>query len=82
MIEGVLFCPAQTVRIIAKKTLREFWERHTDAEQALKAWYYDVKHADWKSPSDIRNMYITASIPANNRVILIFAGTPIALWRP
>ena len=42
------------MRIIAKKPLRAFWERHTDAEQALKAWYHDAKQADWKSPHDIR----------------------------
>ncbi len=57
------------MRIIAKKILREFWERHADAEQALKAWYYDVKHADWKNPDDIRKTYATASILANNRVV-------------
>jgi mRNA interferase HigB len=62
------------MRIIAKKTLREFWERHADAEQALKAWYYDVKHADWKSPGDIRKTYATVSILANNRVVFNIRG--------
>ncbi len=62
------------MRIIAKKTLREFWECHADAEQALKAWYYDVKHADWKSPGDIRKTYATASILANNRVVFNIRG--------
>ncbi|MCS6883360.1 MAG: type II toxin-antitoxin system HigB family toxin [Oscillochloridaceae bacterium] len=62
------------MRIIAKKILREFWERHADAEQALKAWYYDVKHADWKTPGDIRKTYATASILANNRVVFNIRG--------
>ncbi|NWF81276.1 MAG: type II toxin-antitoxin system HigB family toxin [Chloroflexi bacterium] len=62
------------MRIIAKKTLREFWECHADAEQALKAWYYDVKYADWKSPVDIRKTYATASILANNRVVFNIRG--------
>ncbi len=26
-------------RIIAKSTLREFWEKHADSEQYLKTWY-------------------------------------------
>lgn len=67
------------MRIIAKKVLREFWERHADAEQALKAWYYDVKCADWKSPSDIRKTYATASILANNRVVFNIRGNAYRL---
>jgi mRNA interferase HigB len=62
------------MRIIAKKTLRDFWQLHPDAEEALKAWYHDAKHAAWQSPSDIRNTYATASIIANNRVVFNIRG--------
>jgi len=54
------------MRIIARKTLRQFWEQHPDAEQALKAWYHDAKQAAWTSPNDIRQVYATASIIANS----------------
>jgi len=57
------------VRIIARKTLREFWESHSDARQPLQAWYSDVKNADWKKPSDIKGIYRNASFIANNRVV-------------
>ncbi len=30
-------------RILAKRTLREFWESHPDAEQHLKTWYDTAK---------------------------------------
>jgi len=62
------------MRIIAFKTLREFWKRHPDSEQALRAWYHDVKLADWKSPADIRKVYRSASVIANNRVIFNIRG--------
>lgn len=62
------------MRIIAKKTLRDFWERHPDVEDALQAWYHDVKQATWKSPNDIRRLYTTASIIANNRVVFNIRG--------
>ena len=26
------------MRVISRKTLKDFWERHADSEQALKAW--------------------------------------------
>jgi mRNA interferase HigB len=62
------------MRIIARKTLRTFWERHPDAEQALKAWYQDTQHAAWLTPNDIRRVYATASIIANNRVVFNIRG--------
>jgi len=42
------------VRIIARRALREFWERHPDAEQPLRAWYHDARNADWRSPADLK----------------------------
>lgn len=62
------------MRIIARRTLWEFWERHPDAEQALRAWYQDAQHAEWKAPTDIRQTYTTASIIANNRVVFNIRG--------
>jgi mRNA interferase HigB len=60
--------------IIARKTLREFWESHTDARQPLQAWYADVKHAFWKKPSDIKAVYRNASFVANNRAVFNIKG--------
>jgi mRNA-degrading endonuclease HigB of HigAB toxin-antitoxin module len=70
------------MRIISRKRLREFWEKHTDAQQALQVWYADVKQADWQTPTDIKNVYRNASIVANNRLSLISKETSIAwsLW--
>lgn len=62
------------MRIIARKTLREFWRKHPDAEQALRAWYHDVKLARWKTPADIRRIYANASFVTNNRVVFNVRG--------
>ncbi len=62
------------MRIISRKALREFWEMHPDARQPLQAWYADVRHADWKSPTDVKNVYQTASIVAGNRVVFNIKG--------
>jgi mRNA interferase HigB len=67
------------MRIIARKTLREFWQLHPDAEQALRAWYHDAKQANWKTPTDIRQLYATASIIANNRVVFNIRGNQYRL---
>jgi mRNA interferase HigB len=41
------------VRVIAKKTLKEFWTIHGEVEQQLKAWYREAEVAVWKTPQDI-----------------------------
>jgi mRNA interferase HigB len=62
------------MRIISRKVLRAFWEKHTDARQPLQAWYADVKHADWKSPADVKRIYRNASLVAHNRVVFNIKG--------
>ncbi len=62
------------MRIISRKALREFWERHPDARQALQVWYADTNRAIWKTPADIKNVCQNASIIANNRVVFNING--------
>ncbi|NOH04373.1 MAG: type II toxin-antitoxin system HigB family toxin [Chloroflexi bacterium] len=63
------------MRIISRKILREFWEKHPDVRQPLQAWFADVKHADWKKPSDIKSVYRNASFLAGNRVVFNIKGS-------
>ena len=62
------------MRIISRRALREFWVRHPDAEQPLKVWYANARHADWKTPSDVKATYRNASIVENNRVVFNIKG--------
>jgi mRNA interferase HigB len=63
------------VRIIAKRTLVEFWESgHGDAEQPLKAWHALAKAAHWSQPNEIKAKFSTASFLANNRVVFHISG--------
>jgi mRNA interferase HigB len=57
------------VRVIAKRALRDFWEKHADTEQQLKAWYNEAEQANWKSPNDIKKDYPSASILEDNRMV-------------
>jgi len=67
------------MRIIAKNTLREFWLRHADCEQALKAWYLEADKSHWRHPNDIKIEYPSASILANNRVVFNIKGNSYRL---
>lgn len=66
-------------RIVAKSTLREFWEKHADAEQYLKTWYDTVKNVQWFSPNDVKQTYINASILKNERVVFNIKGNSYRL---
>lgn len=67
------------MRIIARRTLRDFWEQHPDAEQSLRAWFAEAKVATWKSPADIKARYASASIVANNRIVFNIGGNKYRL---
>jgi mRNA interferase HigB len=62
------------MRVIARRTLREFWEHHRRAEQPLKSWYAEATKASWASPQDIKSAYRHASFLADNRVVFNIAG--------
>lgn len=62
------------MRVIAKKILRDFWGRHPDSEQQLKAWYQETSKAEWKGPQEIKLEYPTASFLADNRVVFNIKG--------
>jgi mRNA interferase HigB len=69
------------VRIIARRTLREFWEKpgHQDSEQPLRAWFAEASKADWATPADIKKQYRNASIVGNSRVVFNIGGNKCRL---
>jgi len=66
-------------RIIAKKTLQEFWEKHADSEQYLKTWYETAKKSKWNSPNEVKENYINASILKDSRVVFNIKGNSYRL---
>lgn len=67
------------MRIIALKTLREFWERHPQAETPLRGWYAEASRADWKTPADIKAAHRNASFLPNRRVVFNIKGNDYRL---
>lgn len=66
-------------RIIAKRALREFWEKHPDSEQYLKTWHGTAKGAKWKSPNDVKKTFINASVLENGRIVFNIKGNSYRL---
>jgi len=69
------------VRIIALRTIREFWENpeYSDSEKRLRHWYDIARLADWANPQDVKNQYGNASFVGNNRVVFNIAGNKYRL---
>jgi mRNA interferase HigB len=69
------------MRIIARKTLREFWTRpeFADAQGPLEAWFKEATKADWSSPAEVKAAFASASIVANSRVVFNIAGNKYRL---
>lgn len=69
------------MRIISRKTLRQFWERpaYADSEQPLRAWFREASRADWKSSAEVKASFRSASILANSRVVFNIAGNKYRL---
>ena len=67
------------MRILTKKTLREFWGRYPNAEEPLLAWYREVVLEDWDTPAKVKAKYGNASIVGNNRVAFNIKGNDYRL---
>jgi mRNA interferase HigB len=67
------------MRIIAVKTLREFWESHVDAEQALKSWYKETSDTRWNEPNDVKRRHPSADIIPGNRIVFNIKGNTYRL---
>ena len=64
------------MRVIAKSRLREYWSQkaYRTAEQPLRAWYDEVKQAQWKNFNDLRTDFPKASLVGNGRVVFDIHG--------
>ena len=63
------------MQIIAKRTLKLFWERHNQAEGPLRSWYSMVAKAEWRGPGDVKATFgSTVDFVRDNRIIFDIGG--------
>ena len=68
------------MNIVAKTTLRRFWERHPQARVPLATWYSVVSKTEWSGPADIKKMFgANVDFIGDNRVIFDTAGNKYRL---
>jgi mRNA interferase HigB len=67
------------MRIISKKTLKDYWVKEPATKTALEAWYAEAKNAEWSSPAEVKASYGTASILKDGRVVFNIRGNKYRL---
>jgi mRNA interferase HigB len=67
------------MRVIARKTLRDFYETHADSKESLEAWFHEVSAAKWRGPKDIKLRYPSADILPGSRVVFNIKGNSYRL---
>jgi mRNA-degrading endonuclease HigB of HigAB toxin-antitoxin module len=48
------------MHIISIKMLREFWQKHPEAEGVLREWHSVVEHAEFSDFNHVRSMFNSA----------------------
>jgi mRNA interferase HigB len=59
------------VRIISRRTLREFATQHADAADVLDQWYTTAHGATWHNLAEVRQVYPHADLVGNKTVFNI-----------
>jgi len=69
------------MRIISRKTLKEFWEKpeYRDAQSPLEAWFAEAQHAEWKNPTEIKQQHGNGSVIKDSRFVFNIAGNKYRL---
>lgn len=67
------------MRIIARKTLIEFWTANPRSEEQLRAWYAEAAAASWTTPAVVKTKYGNASILKDGRVVFNICGNEYRL---
>lgn len=67
------------MRVISRKSLKEFWIKHPQAENPLKAWFAETEKALWNTPQDIKVHYRSADFLKDNKVIFNISGNKYRL---
>lgn len=67
------------MRVIARKTLRDFYKNHTNAKSALEAWFHEAAAEKWVEHQDIKKRYPSADILPGNRVVFNVKGNTYRL---
>ncbi len=62
------------MRIVAKRTLREYARQYPDAADALEKWEIQFRHSEFHTMNELKAVYGNASVLQNGRVVFNIKG--------
>jgi mRNA interferase HigB len=67
------------MRIIAVKTLKDYWKKYPRSKQQLLAWYEEIENTVFNNPNELKGQYRSASILSDKRVVFNIHGNSFRL---
>lgn len=67
------------MRIVSRKTLVMFYEKHSDVETALEEWFTKTNKAEWECFADIKNTFNSVDSVGNKRYVFNIKGNDYRL---
>lgn len=68
------------MQVVARRTLRQFWEKHPQAERPVRHWYAVATRSTWTSPADVKRHFGTAvDFIGDDRAIFDLGGNKYRL---
>ena len=65
--------------LVGKRILTEFARTHASSRDTIAAWTAEVEATSWRSPSDVKSRYRSASFVGSDRVIFNLKGNHFRL---
>ena len=67
------------MRIVSKKTLREFYIQYKDSQSSLESWHQEMLKSNFSNSNEIKEKYKSASIIGDNKIIFNICGNKYRL---
>jgi len=67
------------MRIVTYRRIKEFTEKHADAENPLNYWYHTVVFKEWNNPDEVKLTFNSVDYVGNHRFVFNIKGNTYRL---
>ena len=67
------------MKLLGKKILNDFKQKHADVQSQIESWIAEVKEAKWNTPHDLKSRYPKASLIGDQHVVFDICGNKYRL---
>lgn len=67
------------MRIIARRTLVDYYEKHPQAKEALEDWFHKTQKAEWTCFADIKKTFNSVDSVGNQHYVFNIKGNDFRL---